>query len=910
MTEHHLNLEEVEKSRSLYGKNELVGKRRKSFFRCFLGNLNDPIIKVLIVALIINVLVSLPNVNYLESAGILLSVLISTLVSTISEYSSENAFEKLKDSSKNDTVLVKRVGGVSEIPSNELVVGDIVILEAGCKIPADCILLDGAIEVNEAPLTGESSEVSKTPMLPNSSAPIITKIQASLAEGKGAELNIKKGEYSLFSGSTVTYGYAEALVTSVGENTYIGKEAEKLQENTRPSPLKNRLTHLAKVISFLGYIAAGLIAVVYLFNSFVIDSHFAWGEIVAKITDFKFLTSHLLRALTLAVSITVVAVPEGLPMMITVVLSSNMKKMARDNVLIRKLVGIETSGNINLLFTDKTGTLTEGKLKVKEIYTEDGKGLSPNDVKSTKKIKEYLTLCAHYCTNASLNRGRVHSFDSTERALLEYASFYKPSAEVISKVPFDSTKKYSIAIVKSNGAQIALFKGAPEKIIAGSLSYIDKNGNELPMTQAKMQELLKMQAELSKKGLRTLAIGIKTKNIDTSPEKISFVALVTLKDKIRKEAYHAISEVSQAGVGVVMITGDNKDTATSIAKECGIISPETHRSLVLEADELHKMTDDEIVMALPTLAVVSRALPSDKNRLVKVSQGAGYIVGMTGDGVNDASSLKSADVGFSMGNGTEVAKESSDIVIKDNNFASIVKAILYGRTIFESIRKFVIFQLIMNFSAVGISLIGPFIGVDTPVTITQMLWVNIIMDTLGALAFACEPPLREYMQKKPKRPEEKILSRAMIKQIGITALYILFLCIWFLKSDTASMILSNGTEKYLLSAFFGLFIFVGVFVCFAVRTQRLNILSSLSKNKSFIFIMLGVMLVQISFIYFGGEALRTVPLSLRDLFSVILISLSVVVFDTLRKLFSRLFCLPRKNTRLNSNFERKRTNVK
>ena len=904
---HPLENSEIEISRAIYGKNQLEKGKRKGFFRCFLGNLNDPIIKVLIVALVINTLVSLPKINYLESIGILVSVLIATLVSTISEYSSENAFEKLKNASQSDKVLVKRSGGVCEIHPSEVVVGDIIILESGCKIPADSIIINGEIIVDESALTGESIEIEKIAH-PTIVGELFSKIHNSIKTNKKEKISQEK-EKAIFSGSTVTYGYCEALVTGVGENTYIGREAGELQSSSRPSPLKNRLTQLAKFISRLGYIAAGLVALVYLFNAFFISSHFQWVEVYGKVTDIQYLISHLIRALTLAVSITVVAVPEGLPMMITVVLSSNMKKMARDNVLIRKLVGIETSGNINLLFTDKTGTLTEGKLKVKEIYSADGESFSLAEIKKNSPLKEYLTLCAHYATNARTQGGKVLGFDTTERALLEYASFYKPKAELVLKTPFDSAKKYSVAVVRYNGKELSLFKGAPEKIIAEADKYLDKNGNIVNMSSCQMRQILTKQAELSKKGLRVIAIGIKTQNCDTSLGKITFVCLVTLKDKIRKEVPSAINEVSQAGVGVVMITGDNKITAETIAKECGIISPLTKRHLVIEADTLHKMSDEEIKKSLPALAVVARALPSDKNRLVKLSQEAGYIVGMTGDGVNDASSLKSADVGFSMGAGTEVAKEASDIVIKDNNFASIVKAVLYGRTIFESIRKFVLFQLIMNFSAVGISLLGPFIGVDTPVTITQMLWVNIIMDTLGALAFACEPPLKEYMLKSPKKPSEKILSPSMIKQIAISAIYILILCVWFLKSDTASMILQNGTEKYLLSAFFGLFIFVGVFLCFSVRTSRLNILSSLLLNKSFIFIMLGVMLVQISFIYFGGEALRTTPLSIRDLISVILISFSVIVFDTVRKLsikLLRLFSKPR----LKSNIERKMTNVK
>ena len=292
----------------------------------------------------------------------------------------------------------------------------------------------------------------------------------------------------------------------------------------------------------------------------------------------------------------------------------------------------------------------------------------------------------------------------------------------------------------------------------------------------------------------------------------------------------AVSQVTEAGVGVVMITGDNKDTAVAIAKECGILSPRTKRSIVLTGKELSILDDKQLADVLPRLAIIARALPQDKSRLVRVAQECGYVVGMTGDGINDASSLKLADVGFGMGAGTEVAKEACDIVIKDNNFASIVKAILYGRTIFESIRKFIVFQLTMNLGAVGISLIGPFIGIDHPVTITQMLWVNIIMDTLGALAFAKEPPLQEYLKAKPKDASEKILNKEMLNKILLNGIYILLISVWFLKSDGLTMLLTNASLEYVLSAFFALFIFMGIFISFVSRTNRVNLLSSLSKN--------------------------------------------------------------------------------
>lgn len=876
----------VERSQKRYGENRLQKIKKRSFLKMLIGNLNDPIIKVLIIALFINIVFSLPHVNVIESIGIGTSILISSLVSTFSEYSSENAFEKLKEKSENGRSAVKRGGEVYEIDTTSVAVGDIVILEAGASVSADCTLIDGQVYVNESALTGESCEVEKISLCGKERNEHIKSILSSI--NGDASPTVAKQKSLLLKGSLITNGYAEAIVTSVGESTYIGKEAKKLSATTRPSPLKNRLSQLAKLISILGYIAAGVVAIAYLFNVFIIDSNFVWSAVLLKLSNFRFVFSKILSALTLAVSITVVAVPEGLPMMITVVLSSNMKKMAKDNVLVRKLVGIETSGNVNLLFTDKTGTLTKGDLRLKEYIIADGKSYTQVALQNAPKIKEYLALCANYCTNATRQGKQIIGGDITERALLLANGSSRPRATIDNKIPFDSTKKYSAVQLKYENKDIAIFKGAPEKILGASSSYIDSYGNVCPMTQAKLREISEKQAELSKKSYRIIAIGVKNER-SLNMESVTFVALACLKDKIRKEVPRAIRQVKEAGVQVVMITGDSRLTAEAIAKECGIISPYSKENVVLEADTLHRMSDSEIKEILPRLAVVSRALPSDKSRLVTLSQELGYVTGMTGDGINDASSLKIADVGFAMGSGTEVAKEAGDIVIKDNNFASIVKAILYGRTIFESIRKFVVFQLIMNFSAVGISLIGPFIGVDTPVTITQMLWVNIIMDTLGALAFACEPPLEEYMKRPPKRVGEKILTKGIIKHIILVSSYILVLCVWFLKSDTCGMILSNGTEKYLLSAFFAMFIFTGVFVCFTVRTTRVNILANLSKNKYFVVIMLGILAMQIFFIYFGGEVLRTVPLKTSDLFSVLLISFTVVIFDLLRKGAERLF---------------------
>ena len=369
---------------------------------------------------------------------------------------------------------------------------------------------------------------------------------------------------------------------------------------------------------------------------------------------------------------------------------------------------------------------------------------------------------------------------------------------------------------------------------------------------------------------------------------LRLLCLITLEDRIRREAARSVASLRGAGVHVVMITGDNKDTASYIASRCGILGGGV--DLVLSGGELSHLSDSQLKELLPRIAVVARALPADKSRLVRISQELELVVGMTGDGVNDAPALKRADVGFAMGSGTQVAKDAGDVIILDNNLASIVKAVLYGRNIFKSIRKFITLQLMMNFCAVGVSMICPFLGFEAPVTVVQMLWINIIMDTLGGLAFAGEPALQSCMEEKPKRRDEPILNGYMVYQIVFGGGFTVALCIAFLKLPTlASRFRPSGDNIYLLTAFFALFIFASVFNCFCARTDRIKLLANITKNRAFIGIMAAVLIIQILFIYLGGAVLRTAPLTAAELGVTFLLSLLVFPADLLRKLIWRAF---------------------
>ena len=863
--------DEVERARREHGRNVFSARKPKSFMRCFFENLGDPVIKILLVALAVNLFLVFRGNDIIETIGIAVSVFLSTLISTLSERGSEAAFRRLDEECSHASFSVYRNGSLNEIAIEDIVVGDTVKIGAGEQIPADAFVIHGSICVDQSMLTGESKEIKK----------VYSSDKTKTPSSKSA----------VFRGSTVLSGEAEIMVFAVGEESFLGKISDEVKLDTRESPLKVRLTKLAKQISVLGYIAAFLVALAYLFNVLVIDSGFEQVIIMQKIRDVHYLIEHLLHAFMLGLTVIVMAVPEGLPMMIAVVLSSNIKKMIKDNVLVRKPVGIEAAGSMNILFTDKTGTVTEGKMSVSEIISSDCASFkSFNEFKqSAPPLAELYLLNAYFNSSSSFTNNTILGGNATEKALGDSVLFSLPASlrayTVLERIPFDSALKYSAVSIINKERKI-LVKGAPERLLPYCSYAYSQSGKRIPFASIS-KNLLSEIARLTREGKRVLWIAESNAMPKGKQGELTFVCAVVLLDKIREEAKSSTEALTKAGVGVVMITGDNKDTAEHIARECGIIN--SSRTRVLESAELAAMSDEELKATLPTLAVVARALPQDKSRLVKISQESGLVVGMTGDGINDAPALKRADIGFAMGSGTSVAKEASDIIIIDNNLSSIGKAVLYGRTIFKSIRKFITLQLTMNFCAVGISMIGPFIGFDSPVTVVQMLWINIIMDTLGGLAFAGEAPSPDYMSERPKKREEPILNKYMISQIALSGIFTVGLFVAFLLCpEITSHFKASSDNASLLSAFFALFIFASVFHCFNARTDRIFLLNKLSKNKTFIFIMVLILTVQILFIYLGGSVLRTVPLELDELKITLLLALCVFPADLLRKLFLRI----------------------
>ena len=862
LTEHQVAL-----SRKEHGSNALTRKKRQSFLRQYLSNFGDPIIKVLMVALGINVLFLFRNHDWYESAGIALAVFLATFVSTLSEYGSESAFEKLQEEAGRIVCRVRRSGRLYSVALDEIVVGDIVLLQSGERIPADGILIEGNLRVDQSALNGESEEAEK---------------RADCLEADPALSDTS----SLFRGSVICSGSGVMRVIKVGDQTIYGQVADELQEETRESPLKLRLAGLAKTLSRIGFVAAGIVGLADFFHSMVIKNSYSLPAITAAFSDTGTLVGSILHAVTLAITVVVVAVPEGLPMMITVVLSSNMRRMLKDQVLVRKLVGIETSGSITMLFTDKTGTLTEGKPKVSTFVDTCGNSYSTaSELRRQKALWRYVQLSCLYNTESQLSGGEILGGNATDRALLQYICGRHPlhiNYTVKRQIPFSSERKWSAVEITGNDIPcITLYKGATERLLPACDRYLAPDGSIRPLSG----DFKSIRSALEKKAM------VDDHPLENDLSGLILIGFVGLRDDIRPEVRKAVLAVHKAGIQVVMMTGDSKETAAAIARSSGLLRTASEELQgILTGNELATMSDTQIKERLPSLLVIARALPGDKSRLIRLAQECGYVVGMTGDGVNDAPALKKADVGFAMGSGTEVAKQAGDIVILDDNFASVAKAVLYGRTIFKSIRKFIIFQLTMNLCAVGISIIGPFIGMDTPVTVMQMLWINMIMDTLAGLAFAGEPPLKEYMEEPPKRRDEAILNRYMLNQILCTGGFTIALCVAFLRLDFSKLLFRYDIQPvYWMTAFFALFIFSGIFNSFNARTTRLNLLSHLRRNPSFVMIMTAVTVIQITLIYYGGTLFRTAGLTPRELCIILTLAALVIPFDMLRKSIIRLY---------------------
>lgn len=870
-----LTEEQILKSRQEHGDNRLSEVKSEGFWEKLLSNFGDPMIKILCVALIINIIFAfLGQTEWYESVGIALAVILATFVSTFSEYRNENAFQKLQDEASKIKCKVYRDNEVTEISIDDIVVGDCILLQSGDKIPADGNLIEGNINVDQSVLNGESKEAKKK-AIPNEYQEDSNKAMDFL------------NPYKIFRGTIVCSGNGVMEVTTVGDKSIYGKIASELQiDDDRESPLKVKLTNLANGISKFGYLGGILIAVALLFQRIIVHNSFDMTQILAYCSNWMAVVNDIVEAVMLAVIIIVMAVPEGLPLMIAIVSAQNMGKMLKDNVLVRKISGIETAGSLNILFSDKTGTITKGILEVVTFVNGGGKQWDSSN-KVSSKLKDILTISILENTSAVISQEQIIGGNGTDRAVLGFLPKQIPNYNLtkVASIPFNSDNKYS-AVQVTGDFNYTLLKGAPEKIISKCSYYFDEDGNKQLLDPNIINNKIN---ELASRAIRVLGLAVSEKPIenDTIPnDSYTLVGILGIRDDVRPESIEAIQEVHNAGVQVVMITGDRKDTAVAIAKEAGLLT--SNEDVVLTSDELNTLSDEEVKSKIKDLRVVARALPSDKSRLVRLAQELNLVVGMTGDGVNDSPALKKADVGFAMGGGTEVAKEASDIVILDDNFTSIDKAILYGRTIFNSIRKFIIFQLTINVAAVLVSFMSPLLGMENPLSITQILWVNLVMDTLAALAFGGEPALKRYMKEQPKRRDEAIVSKYMWSQIITGSLWIFLLSMGMLVlHDADAFFRDDPSNKYLLTGYFAFFIFISVFNAFNARTEQLNLFDNIKGNSGFLKILSLIVVVQICMTYFGGNILRCYGLTATEWLFILVLAFTIIPIDLFRKLLYR-----------------------
>ena len=876
-----LSDKEVEQSREKYGSNAIPDSEPTTFWEEFKETFSDPMIKILLaIAALMIVMFFFGYAEIYEPLGTIIAVFIVAFVSAKTGVASDTKYRELKDNTEKDKCKVHRNGVVTVIEVDDVVVGDKVLLQSGDKIPADGILIDGALKVDNSALNGEAEECKKTAADPS----------VQLADDITGDTFVDK--FSLFRGAVVFDGEGILDVRKVGLKTMMGKMAEEMQEDEPDSPLKVKLAKLAKQISTFGYIGAVVIALFYLAHAILVFEGGPSGYFAQPVQD---ILMSVINAVSLAVVIIVCAVPEGLPLMISLVLMQNTSKMLDHNVLVRKAEGIETAGSLNILFSDKTGTITKGSLEVVDFFCADGNSIDIPQLSRHSKVKGLVDLAIGKNTQSMFDAShRVIGGNATDQALMKFigedtfnALASNTEYVVTAQQGFNSTNKFSQARIDSVGK--TFYKGAPERLLASAAKYLDADGNIREIDKAVLNRKID---ELAAKAMRVLAFGYSESALVESKinDDIVITGLVGIRDDVRPEARDAIKEVQNAGIQVVMITGDRLETAVAIAKDAGLLR--SNDDMALSSAQLNEMTDDEVKKIIPKIRVIARALPTDKSRMVRLCQEMNLVVGMTGDGVNDSPALKRADVGFAMGSGTEAAKEAGKIVILDDNFKSIKDAILYGRTIYHNILKFCKFQLVINVTAVIVSAIAPFFGIDEPLKVTHLLFVNLVMDSLGAIMLGNEPALEKYMLEKPRRRDESIISRQMMAQIITMGLWLTVISFVYLKAPFFTSLFE--TEEQHLTGYFVLFIVSALFNGFNVRDDGFGIFKGLDQNTGFLKVFLLIILVQalivnaalVPFTVFTwiGNMFSCVPFGIKGWIAIVILAVTVIPVDMIRKM--------------------------
>lgn len=871
--------QEAEASRKKYGSNEIPDSEPTTFWDEFKETFGDPMIRILLaIAVLMIVMFFIGYAEIYEPLGTIVAVLIVAFVSAKTGVASDTKYRELKDRTEKDHCKVYREGKITIIDVDDVVVGDKILLQSGDKIPADGVLADGSLRVDNSALNGEAEECKKT----------AAEDGFELADEITGDTFVDA--HSLFRGAVVFDGEGVLDVRKVGLKTMMGRMADEMQEDDVDSPLKVKLSKLAGQISVFGYVGATVIAILY-FAYFVMS---AGGVSAYFSAGAEQIIKDIVNAVSLAIVIIVCAVPEGLPLMISLVLMQNTSRMLDHNVLVRKAEGIETAGSLNILFSDKTGTITKGSLEVVEFFTADGQVIPVPELSGHPGVKSLLDLAIGKNTQSMFDaQHKVIGGNATDQALMKFIgedTFRtlegNKDYQITASQGFNSMNKFSQARIDSTGR--TYYKGAPERLLGKAGKYLDKDGNVQTIDKAVLDQKIDALAE---KAMRVLAFGYSEKELEenTIHDDLVIIGLVAIRDDVRPEARDAIAEVRNAGIQVVMITGDRLETAVAIARDAGLLKDDSDRALT--SAQLNEMSDDEVKKIIPQIRVIARALPTDKSRMVRLCQEMNLVVGMTGDGVNDSPALKRADVGFAMGSGTEAAKEAGEIVILDDNFRSIKDAIWYGRTIYHNILKFCKFQLVINVAAVVVSAIAPFFGVEEPLKVTHLLFVNLVMDGLGAIMLGNEPALEEYMLEKPRRRDESIISRKMATQIGVMGVWLTIISFVYLKMPFFAGLFD--TQEQHLTGYFVLFIVSALFNGFNVRDDGFAIFKGLDENTGFMKVFCIIVLVQALIVNAAlvpgvvftwiGNMFSCVPFGITGWAAVVLLAVTMIPVDLVRK---------------------------
>ena len=910
-----LNQEQVEESRRKFGDNVLTEPEKEPLWRQFLEKFQDPIIRILLIALCLSIAVSLYQLFtgseswtvLLEPLGVFLAVMLATCVGFVFEVSANKKFDLLILSNDERKVTVMRNGMINQIERKNVVVGDTVIIETGDEIPADGTLMEAiSLQVNESDLTGE-------PVARKTTNPAEFKEDATYPSNY------------VCRGCTVTDGHGIFVVEKVGDATEWGKVYRGAQiENNVKTPLNEQLDRLGDLITKASYIIAGLIIIMRLMMYFVFGDHagFDW-------MDFARFT---LNTLMIAVTVIVVAVPEGLPMSVTLSLALSMKRMLETNNLVRKMHACETMGAATVICTDKTGTLTKNQMHVRDfiIYGLKNNELDESDI--SHLIKEGIALNSTAFLDFSDGKKAKSVGNPTEAALLlwlfknnvDYIEI-RDNAKIVKQLPFSTKHKYMATVVRTDvpNKNILYVKGAPEIMIRHSLTIISEEGVQ-PFEKYRQQiesQLLGYQ----NRAMRTLGFAyryVTDAEVDEvlDDEKmcsyeLTFLGIAAISDPIRDDVAEAISDCTDAGIAVKIVTGDTPATAKEIGRQIGLWKEtDTEEINHISGKEFGFLTDEELLDRVEDIKIMSRARPMDKERLVRLLQQKGQVVAVTGDGTNDAPALNTAQIGLSMGDGTSVAKEASDITILDNSFKSIARAVTWGRSLYLNIQRFILFQMTINVAACLIVLIGALLGTESPLTVTQMLWVNLIMDTFAAMALASLPPENDVMKEKPRSRNDYIISKPMARRIfgvGFFFVIVLFGFIQYFKHcDITSLSqfslggycsnffnfshVNEGLSPYELSLFFTIFVFMQFWNIFNAKAfhskgSAFHGFFSKSMPKGFICTLLIILVGQILIVTFGGEMFNVVPLQIGDWLRIVLWSSAILWAGEIERLVKVAF---------------------